>query len=30
MLVHQHRGQVDTMEVVVAVQVHPVHLEQGA
>jgi hypothetical protein len=29
MLVHQHRGQVDTMEVVAAVQVHLLHLEQG-
>jgi hypothetical protein len=29
MLVHQQRGQVHTMEVVVAVQVHLLHLEQG-
>jgi len=28
-LVHQHRGQVHSMEVVVAVQVHLLHLEQG-
>jgi hypothetical protein len=29
MLVHQQRGQVHTMEAVVAVQVHLLHLEQG-